>query len=138
MEDRAANKTHKPKTHSGHGKQNPSNPETHASAIATHLSHHPSTSFSTPTKTHHPDLNPSHVDDPQMQTHEPKPTKKLEHIKERRVGSMGSVRERRVSSIWVHLEEEEAVFVMVARSKGVVKWRWVWRRGLREGKSGLG
>ena len=37
---------------------------------------------------------------------------------------MGSLRGRRA----------EAVFVMVIRLEGVVKHRWVWRHGLREGK----
>ena len=35
---------------------------------------------------------------------------------------MGSLRGRRA----------EAVFVMVVRSEGVVKRRWIWRSGLRE------
>ena len=54
------------------------------------------------------------------------------------MGLVGSVRERRVGLVWVNLEEEEAVFVMVVQSEGVVKWRLVWLHELREGKSGLG
>ena len=76
--------------------------------------------------------------DPRTQTYELRPTKSPEHIKERRVGLVGSVRERRVGLVWVHLEEEEVVFVMVVQSEGVVKWRLVWLHELREGKSGLG
>ena len=91
--DRAANKTHKPKTYDSHDKQNPSNPwptpqPQQPTSVTTHPPRSqpqpkPTTPILTPTKIHHPDLNPGYVNDPRTQTHKPKPTKLSEHIRPR-------------------------------------------------------